>query len=60
VGSTSPLLGDRRRDEQRALSAARCLQEYLPVNQYWEVPVAEQTADTAPAKVIDFLASLAL
>ena len=41
-------------------AAARYLQECLPVNQYWDVPVAEQSADTAPARVIDFLASLAL
>jgi hypothetical protein len=32
----------------------------LPVNEFWNVPVAAQTAETAPARVIDFLASLAL
>jgi pimeloyl-ACP methyl ester carboxylesterase len=47
-------------DSSHAPSAARYLQECLPVNQYWDVPVAEETADTAPARVIDFLASLAL
>jgi pimeloyl-ACP methyl ester carboxylesterase len=47
-------------DSSHAPSAARYLQECLPVNQYWDVPVAEQTAETAPARVIDFLASLAL
>jgi pimeloyl-ACP methyl ester carboxylesterase len=47
-------------DSSHAPSAARYLQECLPVAQYWDVPVAEQTADTAPARVIEFLASLAL
>jgi pimeloyl-ACP methyl ester carboxylesterase len=46
-------------DSSHAPSAARYLQECLPVNRYWDVPVAEQTADTAPARVIDFLVSLA-
>ena len=45
-------------DSSHAPSAARYLQECLPVNEYWDVPVAEQTAETAPARVIDFLASL--
>jgi pimeloyl-ACP methyl ester carboxylesterase len=47
-------------DSSHAPSAARYLQECLPAAQYWDVPVAEQTAETAPARVIDFLASLAL
>ena len=47
-------------DSSHAPSAARYLQECLPCNEYWDVPVAAQTAETAPARVIDFLASLAL
>jgi pimeloyl-ACP methyl ester carboxylesterase len=47
-------------DSSHALSAARYLQECLPVAQYWDAPVAEQTADTAPARVIEFLESLTL
>jgi len=47
-------------DSSHAPSAARYLQECLPVNEYWDVPVAAQTAETAPARVVDFLASLAL
>ena len=47
-------------DSSHAPSAARYLQECLPVNEYWDVPVAAQTAETAPARVIDILASLAL
>jgi pimeloyl-ACP methyl ester carboxylesterase len=47
-------------DASHAPSAARYLQECLPAAQYWDVPVADQTADTAPARVIEFLASIAL
>jgi pimeloyl-ACP methyl ester carboxylesterase len=47
-------------DSPHAPSAARYLQECLPAAQYWDVPVAEQTADTAPARVIEFLESLTL
>ncbi len=42
-------------DDSHAPSAARYLQECLPNNQYWDVPVAEQTEQTAPARVLAFL-----
>jgi pimeloyl-ACP methyl ester carboxylesterase len=42
-------------DESHAPSAARYLQECLPAGQYWDVPVAEQTADNAPARILEFL-----
>lgn len=42
-------------DESHAPSAARYLQECLPVSEYWDVPVAEQTAKTAPARILAFL-----
>jgi len=42
-------------DDSHAPSAARYLQECLPVNQYWDVPVAEQTEETAPARILQFL-----
>ena len=42
-------------DTSHAPSAARYLQECLPSNEYWDVPVSEQTAQTAPARVLDFL-----
>jgi pimeloyl-ACP methyl ester carboxylesterase len=45
-------------DSSHAPSAARYLQECLPSAQYWDVPVAAQTAETAPARVIDFLDSV--
>ena len=34
-------------DESHAPSAARYLQECLPLAEYWDVPVAEQTEQTA-------------
>ena len=45
-------------DTSHAPSAARYLQECLPRAEYWDVPVREQTADTAPARVLQFLDSV--
>jgi pimeloyl-ACP methyl ester carboxylesterase len=45
-------------DESHAPSAARYLQECLPRVEYWDVPVAEQTRETAPARVLEFLDSV--
>ena len=42
-------------DESHAPSAARYLQECLPRAEYWDVPVAEQTAQTAPPRILEFL-----
>jgi pimeloyl-ACP methyl ester carboxylesterase len=42
-------------DASHATSAARYLQECLPQAQYWDVPVAEQTEQTAPLRVLAFL-----
>lgn len=42
-------------DESHAPSAARFLQECLPRAQYWDVPVAEQTEESAPARILAFL-----
>ena len=42
-------------DDSHAPSAARYLQECLPANQYWDVPVVEQTEETAPARILEFL-----
>ena len=44
------------RDESHATSAARYLEECIPGSQYWDVPVAGQTEETAPARLLDFLA----
>ncbi|MFG2788106.1 alpha/beta fold hydrolase [Streptomyces sp. NPDC048419] len=43
-------------DTSHAPSAARYLQECLPDTEYWDVPVAEQTEETAPERVLEFLA----
>lgn len=45
-------------DASHAQSAARYLQEVLPLAQYWDMPVSAQTRDTAPARVLAFLSSL--
>ncbi|GAA1310903.1 hypothetical protein Psi02_54280 [Planotetraspora silvatica] len=42
-------------DDSHATSAARYLQECLPRAEYWDVPVAEQTEETAPARILRFL-----
>jgi pimeloyl-ACP methyl ester carboxylesterase len=42
-------------DASHATSAARYLEECLPRSEYWDVPVPEQTAETAPARVLAFL-----
>ena len=42
-------------DSSHARSAAWFLHECLPGSQLWDVPVAEQTAETAPARVLEFL-----
>jgi pimeloyl-ACP methyl ester carboxylesterase len=43
-------------DSSHATSAARYLEECLPRSDYWDVPVSAQTADTAPGRVLQFLA----
>ena len=43
------------RDEAHATSAARYLEECIPGAQYWDVPPEQQTADNAPARLLDFL-----
>jgi hypothetical protein len=45
-------------DSSHAPSAAHYLRECLPAADFWDAPVAAQTAETAPARVIDFLQSL--
>ena len=43
------------RDAAHATSAARYLEECLPGAEYWDVPVAGQTEETTPARVLEFL-----
>jgi pimeloyl-ACP methyl ester carboxylesterase len=42
-------------DASHATSAARYLEECLEGSEYWDVPPEAQTAETAPARVLDFL-----
>jgi pimeloyl-ACP methyl ester carboxylesterase len=42
-------------DASHATSAARYLEECLPRAEYWDVPVAEQTEETTPARLLEFL-----
>ncbi|MBC7632156.1 alpha/beta hydrolase [Aeromicrobium sp.] len=43
-------------DASHTRSAARHLQECLPVTDYWDVPVADQTPAASQHRVLDFLA----
>jgi pimeloyl-ACP methyl ester carboxylesterase len=42
-------------DASHATSAARYLEECIPHSEYWDVPVAEQTEQNVPARVLEFL-----
>ncbi|HLK48634.1 MAG TPA: alpha/beta hydrolase [Bryobacteraceae bacterium] len=42
-------------DPSHATSAARYLEECLPRSEYWDVPVAAQTAESAPSRILQFL-----
>jgi hypothetical protein len=46
-------------DHSHATSAARYLEECIPGSQYWDVPVARQTEEGAPARILEFLDSVA-
>ncbi len=43
------------RDPSHATSAARFLEECLPKAEYWDVPVAGQTEETVPPRLLEFL-----
>jgi pimeloyl-ACP methyl ester carboxylesterase len=45
------------RDDSHATSAARYLEECLPNASYWDAAVEDQTAQTAPPRMLDFLDS---
>jgi pimeloyl-ACP methyl ester carboxylesterase len=42
-------------DAAHATSAARYLEECLPRAEYWDVPVADQTEENVPGRIIEFL-----
>ena len=46
-------------DDSHATSAARYLGECLPRAEYWDVPVSGQTGETVPARIRQFLQSVA-
>lgn len=46
------------RDPSHATSAARYLEECLPRSEYWDVPPAGQTEETAPARLLQYLESV--
>ncbi|MET9044531.1 alpha/beta fold hydrolase [Streptomyces sp. NPDC003328] len=58
LGLDVPALIVPGEDTSHAPSAARYLQECLPDNEYWDVPVAEQTEESAPTRVLKFLAGV--
>jgi pimeloyl-ACP methyl ester carboxylesterase len=43
------------RDASHATSAARYLEECLPRSEYWDIAVDEQTEETVPPRVLEFL-----
>jgi pimeloyl-ACP methyl ester carboxylesterase len=43
------------RDKSHATSAARYLEECLPRAEYWDIAVDDQTEETVPPRVIEFL-----
>ena len=55
MGLQVPALVVPGRDSSHATSAARYLEECLPNAQYWDVAVAEQTEETAPPRLLEFL-----
>jgi pimeloyl-ACP methyl ester carboxylesterase len=42
-------------DASHATSAARYVEECLPRAEYWDVPVEDQTEETAPPRLLEFL-----
>jgi pimeloyl-ACP methyl ester carboxylesterase len=58
LGLDVPALIVPGQDASHATSAARYLEECLPRAEYWDVPVAGQTEQTAPARVLAFLDSV--
>jgi pimeloyl-ACP methyl ester carboxylesterase len=55
LGLDVPALVVPGQDASHATSAARYLEECLAGAEYWDVPVSEQTEETAPARVMRFL-----
>lgn len=60
MGLDVPALIVPGQDASHATSAAHYLRECLPRSEYWDAPVADQTEETAPKRVLDFLARVAI
>lgn len=58
LGLDIPALIVPGQDDSHATSAARYLDDCLPRAEYWDIPVADQTEETAPARVVAFLDSV--
>ena len=58
LGLDVPALVVPGQDDSHAPSAARYIQECLPRAEYWDVSVSEQTEQTAPARILQFLDSV--
>src|SRR5437899_12330442 len=50
-----PVLVIPGRDPSHATTAARYLEECLPKSEYWDVSVADQTEESVPSKLLEFL-----
>ena len=57
LGLDIPALIVPGRDASHATSAARYLEECLPKAEYWDVPVAGQTEQAVPPRLLEFLDS---
>jgi pimeloyl-ACP methyl ester carboxylesterase len=57
MGLAAPALVIPGHDNSHATSAARYLEECLPNADYWDMPVEEQTEQTAVPRILDFLAA---
>lgn len=55
-----PVLIVPGRDKTHATSAARYLEECLSRSEYWDVAVPDQTEETAPARLLEFLDGVSL
>jgi len=54
-GVDIPALVVPGRDKSHATSAARYLEECLPKSQYWDVAPDDQTEETVPPRILEFL-----
>lgn len=57
MGSTVPALVIPGHDDSHATSAARYLEECLPLAQYWDIAVDQQTEHNVPERIAEFLAT---